>query len=316
MWSINHNNHSSSSSNTAGYKRPRAGSAKGARQSLKKRIVRQKPTADNQRSQILALERSVKRLSGRVADTFTSMPHTFSIDQYLQGTSYVYHLNDPITLYPLWQSAPGGLVATESARLASITVKGQVDASNNHWNESFHNFFVKLKEESKIPFPKGYIDGPLIENRDYVKHGPHWYLNTDTFDIITQRSFRVGTKEVGAQTATISLDMDTDGEPDQHFSGLAGTNQDYPSSNHKEFNVKIACNIEYNNPNKRWNQLSDDTMPRKDHRYMLPNVCFLELRRIDLGPCSAHSTIQSLHQANARVRKCTCECKGSKRWFK
>ena len=62
--------------------------------------------------------------------------------------------------------------------------------------------------------------------------------------------------------------MEADGEQRQWFFGLAGTSQDIPSSNHKDFKVKIACNIEYNNPHKRWNQLSDDTMPRKDHRYM------------------------------------------------
>ena len=254
----------------AGYKRPRAGSATGSRQSLKKRIVKQKPTAENQKNQILALERTVQRLSGRVADTFTSIPHTMSVDQYLTGGAYVYHLNDPATLYPLWQGATGGgLIATESARLSSITVQGQIDASNSPWNEAFHVFFVKLKDESKIPWPKGYIDGPLVENRDYVRNGPHWYLNMDTFDIVAQRSFRAGTKEVGAQEATIPMAMEADGEQNQWFSGLAGVSQDMPSSNHKDFQVKLTCNMEYNNPHKRWNQLSDDTMPRKDHRYML-----------------------------------------------
>ena len=34
-----------------------------------------------------------------------------------------------------------------------------------------------------------------------------------------------------------------------------------------------------------------------------PNVCFLELRRVDLGPCLAHSTIQNVNQTNTRVRK-------------
>ena len=40
---------------------------------------------------------------------------------------------------------------------------------------------------------------------------------------------------------------------------------------------------------------------------------FCDLRRAGLAPCLAHSRIQNVHQTNARVRKCTCERKGSKR---
>ena len=37
--------------------------------------------------------------------------------------------------------------------------------------------------------------------------------------------------------------------------------------------------------------------------------------RAGLKPCLVHSRIQNVHQTNARVRKCTCERKGSKRWL-
>ena len=40
---------------------------------------------------------------------------------------------------------------------------------------------------------------------------------------------------------------------------------------------------------------------------------FCGLRRAGLAPCLAHSRISNVHQTNARVRKCTCERKGSKR---
>ena len=35
--------------------------------------------------------------------------------------------------------------------------------------------------------------------------------------------------------------------------------------------------------------------------------------RAGLTPCLVHSRIQNVHQTKARVGKCTCECKGSKR---
>ena len=37
------------------------------------------------------------------------------------------------------------------------------------------------------------------------------------------------------------------------------------------------------------------------------------MRRAGLTPCLVHSRIQNVHQTNARVRKCSCECKCSKR---
>ena len=167
--SCSHYHHLHIAGNMAGFKRPRAGSASATKRHLKQRIAKQKPTAENQKNQIAALERTVQRLSGRVADTFTSFPHVFTADQYLTGTSYVYHFNDPITLTALWQTAPGGIMATESARLKMINVKGQIDGPNHPFNETFQIFFVKLKDESKARWPNGYIDGPLVINRDFTK---------------------------------------------------------------------------------------------------------------------------------------------------
>ena len=46
---------------------------------------------------------------------------------------------------------------------------------------------------------------------------------------------------------------------------------------------------------------------------IISNPSFSESRRVDLEPCLAHSRIPNVHQTNARVRKCTCERKGSKR---
>ena len=42
---------------------------------------------------------------------------------------------------------------------------------------------------------------------------------------------------------------------------------------------------------------------------------FCGFQRVDFSPCLAHSRIQNVHQTNARVRKCTCDCKCPKRTF-
>ena len=45
------------------------------------------------------------------------------------------------------------------------------------------------------------------------------------------------------------------------------------------------------------------------------SASFFVARRVDLQPCLELFRIQIVHQTNARVRKCTCDCKCPKRTF-
>ena len=53
-------------------------------------------------------------------------------------------------------------------------------------------------------------------------------------------------------------------------------------------------------------------------RFERSQMRFSGSRRAGFARCLAHSRIQNVHQTNARVRKCTCERKGSKQglWSK
>ena len=67
--------------------------------------------------------------------------------------------------------------------------------------------------------------------------------------------------------------------------------------------------------------------PRTLESYINPSQCaqplvgtfssagFFGFRRVDLAPCLELFRIQIVHQTNARVRKCTCDCKCPKRTF-